>query len=298
MAISADGRRIFAWDTSPKVLAWSRETGQPVDPSISPLSRIARRPASPTVSAASSPSATKTSMSPIEAILKCCSVISARFQSAGEVAELLAQHLVHLQQPLLAPQPPELSQRSRVEHVPRGPMRRWRAAAVVLVLLAAGLGATEAIGVTKLTATVIRIFTPDGTLVIEVEDPNIQVSIDGADIRIPGAGPQEVRLRPGGCPSLPGEERRPNDPRGGSDRRARRQTAGAGQPLGLADPHAGSGAHAVRPPGPRRQGRTGGSDEHAVCRQNGCQQPVVRRERVAISEAQVDGGGRPAGWDS
>jgi hypothetical protein len=41
------------------------------------------------------------------------------------------------------------------------------AATVVLVAVAAGLGATEATGVTGLRATVIRILTSDGTLVVE-----------------------------------------------------------------------------------------------------------------------------------
>ena len=59
------------------------------------------------------------------------------------------------------------------------------------------MGLTEATGVTRITSTVIRIFTPQGTLVVEVDDPNVKVTIDGDDLVIHGAGPQEVRLRPG-----------------------------------------------------------------------------------------------------
>jgi len=61
-----------------------------------------------------------------------------------------------------------------------------------------GLGLTEATGVTNLRGTVIRIFTPDGTLVVEVGDPSVKVTIEGdGGLVITGAGPQEVRLRPG-----------------------------------------------------------------------------------------------------
>lgn len=52
-------------------------------------------------------------------------------------------------------------------------------------------------GVTKLVATVIRIATGDDTLVIEVDDPTVQVSLDGEELSITGAGIQELKLRPG-----------------------------------------------------------------------------------------------------
>src|SRR5262249_27379587 len=71
-------------------------------------------------------------------------------------------------------------------------------AAAVLLLLFGGLSLTEATGVTNLRATVIRIFTPDGTLVVETDDPSVKVTIEGGgDLVISGAGPQEVRLKPG-----------------------------------------------------------------------------------------------------
>jgi WD40 repeat protein/serine/threonine protein kinase len=76
--------------------------------------------------------------------------------------------------------------------------RRWEAAAAVILFLVVGLSLTEATGVTHLVPTVIRIFTPDGTLVVEVDDPGVKVTIEGdGGILITGAGPQEVRLRPG-----------------------------------------------------------------------------------------------------
>jgi WD40 repeat protein len=73
------------------------------------------------------------------------------------------------------------------------------AAATLLVLLLGGsLGLTEATGVTRVASTILRVFTPDGTLVVEVDDPQVKVTIEGdGGLLITGAGPQEVRLRPG-----------------------------------------------------------------------------------------------------
>ncbi len=45
--------------------------------------------------------------------------------------------------------------------------------------------------------TVIRLFSPEGTLVVEVNDPGVSVNIDGADLVITGAGVKEIRLKPG-----------------------------------------------------------------------------------------------------
>jgi eukaryotic-like serine/threonine-protein kinase len=120
-----------------------------------------------------------------------------RFQSAAEVADLLCQYLAHVHQPALVPLPPRLRK-------PAPPSRwrpgRWALAAGLLLALAGGLGVTEATGRTELgkyLATVLRIPTPDGTLVIEVEDPQVKVKVDDKDIVITGAGVEEIRLRPG-----------------------------------------------------------------------------------------------------
>jgi hypothetical protein len=106
--------------------------------------------------------------------------------SATEVAELLAGTVGH------------------VSNVP-GPQARWKraprkwhwAAAAVLVLAVAGLGVSEATGVTDVRSTVIRLFSPDGTLVVEVDDPGVSVTVDGGDVVITGAGAKEIRLTPG-----------------------------------------------------------------------------------------------------
>jgi WD40 repeat protein len=141
-----------------------------------------------------------------------------RFQSATEVAELLRQHLGHLEHPSLEPMPPPLAPVGKAAVVaeapppasppaPLGPDKserrsrrslHWSLAAAVLLLLLGGVTLSEATGVTNLRATVIRIFTPDGTLVVETNDPGIKVTIEGdGDLVITGAGAQEVRLRPG-----------------------------------------------------------------------------------------------------
>ena len=71
----------------------------------------------------------------------------------------------------------------------------WAAAAIVL--LCVGLGLTEATQVTHLSATVIRLFFPEGTLVVDVDDPSVSVTVDDSDLVITGAGAKEIRLKPG-----------------------------------------------------------------------------------------------------
>jgi serine/threonine protein kinase len=143
-----------------------------------------------------------------------------RFQSAREVADLLARCQTQLQQHGRVELPPELlayvpksepatknesplatgSSAPAVEPARRPlPARRyrWVAAAAVLLALLAGLGTTEATGVTNFRGAVIRLFSPDGTLIVEVDDPGVSVSIDGEDMVITGAGAKEIRLKPG-----------------------------------------------------------------------------------------------------
>ena len=78
--------------------------------------------------------------------------------------------------------------------------RRVPLVAALFLLSVAGLGASEAAGLTQVTdfvATILRIKTPDGTLVIKVDDPNVKVQIDGDTVVIGAAGSQEIRLRAG-----------------------------------------------------------------------------------------------------
>jgi|GEM_PF-1984010 len=117
-----------------------------------------------------------------------------RFQSATEVAELLGRQLSRLQEPMLAA--PRQEKQPAVSRA----RRRWVIAAAALVLVFGGLGLTDALGVTdvvNLVATTLRIRTRDGTLVLEISDPTIDVGIDGDDVTIRGTGIHEIRLKPG-----------------------------------------------------------------------------------------------------
>jgi serine/threonine protein kinase len=127
-----------------------------------------------------------------------------RFQSAAEVAELLRQYLKHLQEPSTTPRPeslPSSNKKNASQTTGRLNRRRRRfAVAAAIFLLLGSLGWTEATGVTHIAdfvGSVLRITTPGGTLIVEVDDPQTRVTIDGDELIIQGAGPREVRLRPG-----------------------------------------------------------------------------------------------------
>jgi hypothetical protein len=89
-----------------------------------------------------------------------------RYQSAAEVAELLGRHLAHVQHPSAAPAP--VVERPAA---PVRPDRRRRVVAAAALLLATGLGLSEATGLTNVRATVSRFFTPQQTREIEPEHP-------------------------------------------------------------------------------------------------------------------------------
>jgi len=126
-----------------------------------------------------------------------------RFQSAEELCQLLGECLAHLQDPVVNPLPASLgaaaaARRSTARKRGAAASRRrwWVAVAVILGVLAL-VSLSEATGVTHLAATIVRITTGEGTLVIEVDDPAVEVSLDGEELSIAGAGIQELRLRPG-----------------------------------------------------------------------------------------------------
>ncbi len=157
----------------------------------------------------------------------------ARYQSAEEVAQVLGQCLAHVQHPTLASKPPELGfpticesaednrtkavaqqgdvaptladtpiQAASISPPARTAWRRWAGnrwviAASLLLLLAGIFGASEATGVTNFAGTVIRLAMGEGTLLIQVDDPTVVVSIDGEELTITGAGLQELKLWPG-----------------------------------------------------------------------------------------------------
>jgi hypothetical protein len=96
-----------------------------------------------------------------------------RFASAQEVAELLGRCRSELQQhgrvagatfpPLPAGREGLGAKGSHDASARRHPRRRWLAAAVLIGILLAGLGLTEATGITDVRGTVLRLFAPDDT---------------------------------------------------------------------------------------------------------------------------------------
>ncbi len=111
---------------------------------------------------------------------------AARFQTSAEVAHLLGRCLAYLREPKRG-EPPYPVDR------PKRPRKRRLAIAAVGLLALIALGAAGS----DFVATVLRIRTPDGTMVIKVSDPDVKVKVDGADVVITGAGPQELRVKPG-----------------------------------------------------------------------------------------------------
>jgi WD40 repeat protein len=131
---------------------------------------------------------------------------AARYASAGEVASILSGHLARLQQAAdpaaTEPAAPTAEvNASGPSRPPRDHARRRKELAVAAVCIAAGLfvvASTGAAGrVAEFVATALRIRTPEGTLVLDVDDPDIGVNLDGQDVVITGAGPREIRLKPG-----------------------------------------------------------------------------------------------------
>ena len=119
-----------------------------------------------------------------------------RYQSAAEVADILGHRLAQLQHsaplpPLATPKP------ATVRPAPRS-WRLWAAAAAILLLLAATFGLAEGTGISNIATTVIRLFTPEGTLIVEINDPAVNVTVEGdGGLVITGAGLHEFHLRPG-----------------------------------------------------------------------------------------------------
>ncbi|MBS0205138.1 MAG: protein kinase [Planctomycetes bacterium] len=102
-----------------------------------------------------------------------------RFQSAKELVDLLARCQS------------ELKQHGRVESLDlpicpeNAPARERRllrkrgwAAAAVFVTLFAGVGLTEATGLTNVWGTIIRLVSPEDMLVVEVNDPGVTASVN------------------------------------------------------------------------------------------------------------------------
>jgi uncharacterized protein (TIGR03067 family) len=93
-----------------------------------------------------------------------------RFQSANEVAELLEQHLAHLQQPSQAPMPAPVVLPVADNGTPRRHLLRWLVPVagllLVLPLLAYFYG-----------ESVVHFVTNKGELILEMEDPTLEVTV-------------------------------------------------------------------------------------------------------------------------
>jgi formylglycine-generating enzyme required for sulfatase activity len=104
-----------------------------------------------------------------------------RFQTAEEVADLLAQHLACLQHPTGTPPlgpkvvKADLSLKARRSQPRHALLRRriWLVIGLVLLAVFAGLAITEGTGATRIAATVIGIVTGEGTPAVAVDDPSV-----------------------------------------------------------------------------------------------------------------------------
>jgi Leucine-rich repeat (LRR) protein len=134
-----------------------------------------------------------------------------RSAGAQDVRDLLAQRLGEFQgsgsipsvasfpKPDETRPPPtqEIPKPARWVRWPRFFKRPWAVAAAVLAVPLGCLALADASGVTDFHGTVIRLFSPEGLLVVEVDDPAVSVKIVGSEIVIEGTGAKEIRLQPG-----------------------------------------------------------------------------------------------------
>ena len=166
---------------------------------------------------------------------------SKRFASATELADALATRLAQLRRPDEGPLPPIPQPAARW-----GSSSWWAVAAGILVVVA-GVGGAEAGGFTSLRAlvgTIFRVRTAEGTLVIDVSDPEVKVRVDGNEVvdqrhRAPGI-PLSSRPAPGRR-----DAGRPARAREGRHDRAGRQGDRLDQPGSRSTPGPGGGMRVV-----------------------------------------------------
>lgn len=133
-----------------------------------------------------------------------------RFQSAEELERALADELAQLQMPLRTTGPAAYAASNTAEpHLVEKDMpakrqtTRSRLAftfAMGMLLLLIGLGLAETAGATHVfqsLATVFRFETPQGTVVVEVDDPSASVTLDGEVLSIGAEGFKELKLNVG-----------------------------------------------------------------------------------------------------
>jgi eukaryotic-like serine/threonine-protein kinase len=125
-----------------------------------------------------------------------------RFASAREVADLLARRLAELQHggtpAAIVPPPAAQLPAEKPAPAPSGrPRRRWLMTAAVLLALLAGLGLSEATGITNVRGTVLRLFSTEGTSAVGGEEPALSALLNGEQLVITGAGVRGIPLKPG-----------------------------------------------------------------------------------------------------
>jgi WD40 repeat protein len=125
-----------------------------------------------------------------------------RYQSAADVADLLAQFLAYVQQPALNPLPQRPGKKMAVLPPAKRRSRPWLVP--VLVLLAAGavMGLRFTLGPRSIPSLLWNSregHSSQETVLVQVDDADLEVTIDqGPDeIVLEGLGRHEVHLRPG-----------------------------------------------------------------------------------------------------
>lgn len=119
-----------------------------------------------------------------------------RIQSTQEVAELFGQHLAHLQNPdaVAFPAAAPIAGAKAAS----GPRRLLLLMALVSLVT---FGMSEAVGLTEVGKSfmgiILKLTTKDGTLIVEIDDPNVAVTVDGDELVVEGVGTHEIRLKPG-----------------------------------------------------------------------------------------------------
>ncbi len=115
-----------------------------------------------------------------------------RIATAREVSALLAAGADAKVEPRSEPATP-----ARATHAAPAIRRRLATWVAAAALVLGTLSLTEIAGITGFRGVVIRLLWPDGTLVVEVDDPGIQLKLDDSELHISGAGFREIRLKPG-----------------------------------------------------------------------------------------------------
>jgi uncharacterized protein (TIGR03067 family) len=117
-----------------------------------------------------------------------------RFQSAGEIAALLEQHLAHIQQPTRVQRPKRLAAARTLSPKRRIALAAWWGLAAGIIF-----AISEFMGVTSLTSSAAYHFLPTGGLVLELDnaDDHVLIEGNGKSFDVRGLGTHVVELAHG-----------------------------------------------------------------------------------------------------